>query len=74
MLILGRRYSWNRLAGCFLVAAGVVLSVTRFTPLRMSHSYVNLEIVVVIFVLYFGIYPVLFSSGNPRSIVPYYFY
>ncbi|KAH6755726.1 CRT transporter 2 [Perilla frutescens var. hirtella] len=28
MLILGRRYSWNRLAGCFLVAAGVVLSVT----------------------------------------------
>ncbi|XP_057773308.1 protein CLT2, chloroplastic-like [Salvia miltiorrhiza] len=28
VLILGRRYSWNRLAGCFLVAAGVVLSVT----------------------------------------------
>lgn len=27
-LILGRRYSWNRLAGCFLVAAGVLLAVT----------------------------------------------
>ncbi|KAL8487818.1 hypothetical protein ACS0TY_024219 [Phlomoides rotata] len=28
ILILGRRYSFNRLAGCFLVAAGVVLAVT----------------------------------------------
>ncbi|KAI3460076.1 hypothetical protein Pfo_016739 [Paulownia fortunei] len=28
MLLLGRSYSLNRLAGCFLVAAGVVLAVT----------------------------------------------
>lgn len=32
VLILGRRYTWNRLAGCFLVAAGVLLAVTRFNP------------------------------------------
>lgn len=64
MLILGKRYSWNRLAGCFLVAAGVVLSVTRFTPLRMSHYYVNVEIIVVIFVLRCGIYSICSLPGT----------
>ncbi|KAK2999493.1 hypothetical protein RJ639_024070 [Escallonia herrerae] len=30
-LILGRRYSFNRIAGCFLVAAGVIVAVVRYS-------------------------------------------
>ncbi|KAK3038293.1 hypothetical protein RJ639_031389 [Escallonia herrerae] len=30
-LILGRRYAFNRIAGCFLVAAGVIVAVVRYS-------------------------------------------
>lgn len=29
-ILLGRRYSWNRIAGCLLVAAGVITAVARY--------------------------------------------
>ncbi|GKD53628.1 molybdate-anion transporter-like protein, partial [Tanacetum coccineum] len=31
-LLLGRRYSWNKIAGCLLVAAGVVTSIASLGP------------------------------------------
>lgn len=70
VLILGRRYTWNRLAGCFLVAAGVLLAVTRFTPLQMSHSYINFAILLIAYVLHCEIYSHLLPSGTPLSNVP----
>lgn len=72
VLILGRRYTWNRLAGCFLVAAGVLLAVTRFSPLQMSNFTLILQLFLIVYVLHCEIYSQshLLSSGTPLSNVP----